>query len=120
MERRLLRVMCWAVALAACASAALAPWRVTTGLLLGGALALLNYHWLRASVGAAFSGARPKLGVARFVLRYFVVAAAIFAAHELRLASVVAALAGLSVFAVAALVEGFYQTFLTFVGRGEN
>ena len=30
----------------------LAPWRVSFGLMLGGGLSLLNYHWLRTSVGA--------------------------------------------------------------------
>ena len=125
MERRLFRVMGWAVALAVLASAVIAPWRVTTGLLLGGALALLNHHWLRTSVRAAFSnaattGLRPKLSIARFILRYFVVAAAIIAAYELDLVSIVATLAGLSAFVVAALVEGFIQTFLTFRQREGN
>ena len=125
MERRLFRVMGWAVTLAVLASAVIAPWRVTTGLLLGGALALLNHHWLRTSVRAAFSnaattGLRPKLSIARFILRYFVVAAAIIAAYELDLVSIVATLAGLSAFVVAALVEGFIQTFLTFRQREGN
>ena len=124
-ERRLFRVMCWAVALATTVSAALAPWRVTTGLLLGGALALVNYHWLSASVRAAFSGAatagaRPRLGAARFILRYFVVVAAVYAAYHLDLVSIVATLAGLSAFVVAALVEAFIQTLLTFTQREEN
>lgn len=125
MEHRLFRMMRWAVVLSTLASAAFAPWRVTTGLALGGALALLNHHWLRTSIRAAFSsanmtGVRPKLSAARFVLRYFIVAASVFAASELGVVSVVATLAGLSVFVVAALVEGFFQTFLTFVQREEN
>ena len=49
MERRIFRDMCVAVALAVAVSAPLAPWRVTTGLLLGGLLSLLNHHWLRTS-----------------------------------------------------------------------
>ena len=125
MERRLFQVMCWTVALAVLLSAVAAPWRVTTGLALGGALALLNHHWLRTSVRAAFSnaattGVRPKLSIARFILRYFVVAAAIFAAYTFDLVSIVATLAGLSAFVVAALVEGFIQTLLTFRQREGN
>lgn len=125
MERRLFRVMCWTVALAVPASAFVAPWRVTTGLLLGGLLALVNYHWLSASVrtvftGAVTSGLRPKLGVLRFVLRYVVVVAAVYVAYELDAVSIVATLVGLSVFVVAALVEAFIQTFLTFTQREEN
>ena len=118
-ERRLFRIMCGAVALAVLASAGFAPWRVTTGLLLGGALALVNHHWLRASIRTAFSGAatvglRPKLSIARFVLRYFVVAAAVYFAYTFDLVSIVATLVGLSAFVVAALVEAFMQTILTF------
>ena len=124
-ERRLFRVMQIAVALAVFVSAFVAPWRVTTGLLLGGALALLNHHWLRASVRTAFSGAatsglRPKLSVARFVLRYFVVAAGVIAAYTFDLVSIVATLAGLSAFVVAGLVEAFIQTFLTFRQREDT
>ena len=124
-ERRLFRVMCWAVGLAVIISAALAPWRVTTGLLLGGALALLNHHWLRTSVRAAFTGAisaglRPRLSIARFILRYFVVTAALYAAYELNLISIVAALVGLCAFVVAALAEAFIQTCLTFTQREDN
>ena len=124
-ERRLFRVMTLAVALAVGVSAFVAPWRVTTGLLLGGALALLNHHWLRSSVrtafaGAAISGLRPKLSSARFVLRYFVVAAAIIAAYTFDLVSIVATLAGLSAFVVAGLVEAFIQTLLTFRQREDT
>ena len=125
MERRLFQVMCWTVVLAVLLSIVVAPWRVTTGLTLGGALALLNHHWLRTSVRAAFSsaattGVRPKLSIARFILHYFVVAAAIFAAYTFDLVSIVATLAGLSAFVVAALVEGFIQTLLTFRQREGN
>jgi ATP synthase I chain len=125
MERRLFQVMGWTVALAVLASVFVAPWRVTTGLALGGALALLNHHWLRTSVHAAFSnaattGARPKLSSARFILRYFVVAASVIAAYTFDLVSIVATLAGLCAFVVAALLEGFIQTLLTFRQREGN
>ena len=125
MGERLFRTMCWAVALAVSVSAAFEPWRVTTGLALGGALALLNHHWLRTSVRAAFSGAasrglRPRLGVARFVLRYLVVVAAVASAYTLGVVSIVATLVGLCAFVVAGLVEGFYQTFSIFIHREES
>ena len=57
MGKRLFRTMCWAVGLGVAASAVLEPWRVTAGFALGGALALVNHHWLSASVRTAFSGA---------------------------------------------------------------
>lgn len=122
MERRLFRGMCVVVVIAVAASAPLAPWRVTTGLLLGGILSLVNHRWLRTSIAAAFGNTpgRPRIMVARFLLRYFVAAALVAAAHLLGVASLTAALAGLCSFAVAALVEGFMQTYFAIVHREEN
>ena len=89
-----------------------------------GALALFNFHWLGASVRSAFGGApggaRPKLGASRYVLRYFVVAAAVAAAAALNLVSVVAALAGMCAFVPAALAEGFRQLYFSFTAREDT
>ena len=124
MERRIFRDMCVSVALAVPLSALVAPWRVTTGLLLGGALALLNHHWLRTSVAAVFGGAapgsRPRLGASRYVLRYVVLAAAVAAAYALDVVSLGAALAGLCAFVPAALAEGLRQLYFAIVRREET
>ena len=122
MERRLFRGMCVVVVIAVAASAPLAPWRVTTGLLLGGVLSLVNHHWLRTSIAAAFgnTAGRPRIRVARFLLRYFVAATLIAAAHLLGIASLTAALVGLCSFAVAALAESFMQTYFAIAHREEN
>ncbi|HEV3468749.1 MAG TPA: ATP synthase subunit I [Pyrinomonadaceae bacterium] len=124
MERRIFRGMCVSVAVAVVAAAPLAPWRVTTGLLLGGLLSLLNHHWLRTSVAAIFGatpeGARPKMRAARYVLRYFVIAAAVAAAYNLNLVSLAATLAGLCSFVPAALAEGFRQLYFAIARREET
>lgn len=124
MERRIFRGMCWAVAAAVLISAPFAPWRVTTGLLLGGVLALLNHHWLRTSVAAVFgaapAGARPKIRAARYVLRYVVIAAVVAVAYRLDLVSLAATLAGLCAFVAAALVEGFRQLYGAIAHREET
>jgi hypothetical protein len=124
MERRIFRDMCAAAALAVLASAFVAPWRVTTGLLLGGALALLNHHWLRTSVAAVFGGvaegSRPRLGAARYVLRYVVLAAAVAVAYRLDVVSLAAALAGMCAFVPAALAEGLRQLYFAIVRREET
>lgn len=123
MERRIFRGMCRAVALAVLISAPFAPWRVTTGLLLGGVLALLNHHWLRTSVAAVFgaapAGARPKMKAARYVLRYVVIAVVVAAAYRLDLVSLAATLAGLCAFVAAALVEGIRQLYSAIAHREE-
>jgi hypothetical protein len=124
MERRLSRTMIWTVALSVIISAPLASWRVTTGLLLGGLLSLFNHHWLRTSLNAVFStaqsGKRVKINAARYVLRYFVVAAVVAAAYALNLASLVATLVGLCSFVVAAMIEAFMQIYFTIAHREET
>lgn len=124
MERRIFRGMCVASALAVLISAPIAPWRVTTGLLLGGVLALFNHHWLRTSVAAVFeaapAGARPKMRASRYVLRYFVIAAAVVAAYWLDLVSLAATLLGMCSFVAASLVEGFRQLYFAITRREET
>jgi hypothetical protein len=124
MERRLFRTMLWTVALAVVISAPLAPWRVTTGLLLGGVLSLFNHHWLRTSLSAVFStaqsGKRVKINAARYVLRYFVIAAVVVAAYALNLVSLVATLIGLCSFVIAAMLEAFMQIYFTIAHREET
>jgi hypothetical protein len=126
MADRLFRVMAGTVAVAVAASAVLMPWRVTTGLLIGGALSLLNHHWMRTAIAAAFAlaadteGARPKLRIVRFITRYFIVAAAVVAAHQLDIASVTAMLVGLCSFVVAALVEASMQAYFVIIHREET
>ena len=124
MERRLFRTMWVAVAVAVLISAPLAPWRATTGLLLGGVLSLFNYHWLRTSLAAVFStaqsGRKVKFNAARYVLRYFVIAAVVASAYTLNLVSIVATLVGLCSFVVAALIEAFMQIYFAIVNREET
>src|SRR5688572_207250 len=54
-DTRIFCTMALAVAVAAIASVPFAPWRVTTGLLLGGLLSLVNHYWLISSTTAAFN-----------------------------------------------------------------
>ena len=123
LERRIFRVMLATVALAVIVSLLFAPWRVTTGLFLGGMLSLLNYHWLRTSVAAVFSfereGKRPRIKVWRCILRYFLIGSIVFGAYKLNIISLPATIVGLSSFVVALFAEAsreFY--FITFPSRG--
>jgi len=123
LEMRLFRVMIASVALAVIASTMLLPWRVTTGLMLGGFLSLWNFHWLQTSVAAVFSvsaGDRPQLRVARYVIRYFVVGATGYAAYQLGLVSLPALFAGLCSFVPALFVEAFRQFYFAFIRREES
>ena len=121
--RRIFRYTFGAALVSVAVSAFFAPWRVTTGLALGGALALFNQHWLRSSVEAVFEGASveqpPKWKAARYVLRYVVVAGLVFAAVQSGLVSLVATLAGMCAVVAGLLAEGFRQFYFAIAGREE-
>ena len=110
--------------LAVIASAVVAPWRVTSGLFLGGSLSLLNYHWLHTSVAAVFnidlSMQRPRARSWRYLLRYFVVGVTVLAAYKLHLISLGATLLGLSSFVPALFVEAARQFYLAIIHREES
>jgi ATP synthase I subunit len=124
LERRIFRVMVVAVALAVVVSAVLAPWRVTTGLFLGGVLSLLNYHWLETSIAAAFqiegAGKRPHLKASRFIVRYLFIGAVVFVAYKLKAVSLPAAILGLTSFVVALFAEAFREFYFAIIHREET
>ena len=123
-ESRVFRSMAIATALSVAVAAFIAPWRVATGLLMGGLLALFSHHWLKNSAAAAIelstTGGRPQLRLAQFVLRYIVIAAAIVAAYTLDLVSLPAVLAGMSSFVVAMFVEAVREFYFAIIKREEN
>ena len=120
LEGRIFRLMIAIVSLAVIAGAMLAPWRVTAGLLLGGALSILNYHWLRSSIEAVLSNAtekRPRIKLWRSIFRYFVVGAIVFAAYGLRIVSLPATIAGLCAFVPALFAEALRQFYFSIIQR---
>jgi hypothetical protein len=122
-EGRIFRAMAFAVVVAALVSLPLAPWRITTGLLLGGVLSLLNHYWLSSSTAAAFTvlvhGAKPKLKLAQYILRYLVIATVVFFAYKLNLVSLAATIAGLCSFVVALFVEAIREFYFAIIHREE-
>ncbi len=124
LNARVFRTMVGATALAVTISVFVAPWRVTTGLLVGGLLALFSHRWLKNSAAAAIQlstvGGRPQLRLAQFLLRYAVIAAVIFSAYTLDLISLTAVLVGLSTFVVAMLVEASREFYIAITKREEN
>lgn len=127
-EGRIFRTMLFATAVSVIASLPFGQWRITTGLLVGGLLSLLNHHWLSSSTAAAFSvvlstespnGVRPRLKVAPYILRYFVVTAVVFIAYKLGIVSLIATIIGLCSFVVALFVEAFKEFYIAII-HGEE
>ena len=123
-ENRVWRSMMIVVAITVAVSAVLAPWRVTTGLLLGGLLSLLNYRWLHISVAAIlsvdFASQRPRANASRYFLRYLVLGGVVFAAYNLNLVSLAATIAGLCSFVPALMVEAAREFYLAIIHREES
>ena len=123
-EARIFRTMALAVAIAVLISLPFAPWRTTIGLLLGGSLSLLNHHWLSSSTAAAFTvlihGAKPRLKLAQYVLRYLVIATLVFIAYKLNIVSLAATIAGLCSFVVALFAEAFREFYFVIIHREET
>jgi len=124
LESRIFRVMAVSVTLAVIVSAVWAPWRVTTGLFLGGVLSLLNYHWLRTSMATVFrvggAGKRPHLKASRFIIRYLLIGAIVFATYKLNVVSLRATIVGLSSFVVGLFAEAFREFYYAIIHREET
>ena len=124
LELRLQRSMIAIVVVTVAISALTAPWRFTTGLLLGGLLSILNFRWLHTSVAAIFNinlaAERPRAGASRYLLRYVVVAALVIAAVSLQIVSLPATLAGLSAFVPALMIEALREFYLAIIHREES
>jgi hypothetical protein len=120
---RIFRTMVIATGLSVAVSALIGPWRVTSGLLVGGLLALFSHRWLKNSAAAAIrlstNGGSQRLGLAQFLLRYVVITAVIFATYTLDLVSLPAVLAGLCSFVVGMLVEAFREFYFAIIEREE-
>ena len=122
-ESHVFRSMAIAAGIAVIVSLPFAQWRVTAGLLVGGVLSLLNHHWLSTSSAAAFSvlahGARPRLKIAQYILRYIVIATIVFVCYKLNVVSLVATIAGLCSFVVALFVEAIREFYFAIIHREE-
>ena len=123
-ERRVFRSMACAVTLAVAGSLPFGHWRITTGLLLGGLLSLLNHHWLSSSTAAAFGviahGKRPQFKLTQYILRYLVIATVVFLAYKFNVVSLTATIAGLCSFVVALFVEAFREFYFAIIHREET
>lgn len=87
------------------------------GILIGTALAFVNYYWLKSSLrkifGAAESGEKPRMLAGKYFLRYIVLAAVVAGIYVSGILPIVALILGLAAFGFAVVVEGFIRIVST-------
>lgn len=98
----------------------LASWRDGLGILIGAAASWLNFHWLRTSIVGLTNrlAANPQatgstgLLALRFLLRYAVIAAVVYATLKGSVASGLGVCVGLLLIVPALMVEAVYELLL--------
>ena len=119
-ERRVLRNIVAVVAIAVVIAALTTDLKFMLGLVLGGALALLNYKWLHSSLRAVLATGNEKTPpgtMIKFVTRWLVIAAVAWAANRTGYFDAVAILAGLFAPAVAVMIEAAYVAYKSLTTR---
>jgi hypothetical protein len=110
------------IAAAVLIAAPIANVRVTLGLGLGGALALMNYRWLQASVRDVLSAGEtktPPITYLKFIVRWLVIAGVGWLANRTGFFDATSIVAGLFAPAIAVGIEAGYTTVRTLLeGRG--
>jgi hypothetical protein len=93
------------------------------GILLGTALAFVNYYWLKSSLrkifGAAESGEKPRMLAGKYFVRYIVLAIVVAMIYITGVLPIVAVILGLAAFGFAVVVEGLIRIFETFFREKE-
>ena len=97
----------------------------TLGLIIGGALAFLNYYWLKLSLRNIFdrmavSGEKPRFLAAQYFLRYATLGLVVAVVYITKIAPVAAVLLGLSSIALAVVVEGLIRIFTSNSSKREE
>lgn len=96
-------------------------WQFGAGVLIGGALALLNYFWLKNSLRGVFEraveGERPKFLAGKYFLRYLAFGAILLIVFLTKTLPVTSVLLGLASFAFAITIEGFIRLITTFIKK---
>jgi hypothetical protein len=107
--------------LAACAALLFATWRDAVGILIGAACSWLNFRWLRTSIvgltnrlvsNQEATGSTGLLAL-RFLLRYAVVGAVVYATLKGSVASGLGVCAGLLLIVPALMFEAMYEFYLS-------
>ena len=91
------------------------------GVLIGGALSVLNYYWLKRSLKTVFDkvaeGEKPQFLGAAYFTRYLTFAGILTVVYLSKAVPIVAVLLGLASFAAAIILEAFIRIFNSFSNK---
>lgn len=114
-HERILWIMAAIGVLGGIAGFAFSSLRFGLGILVGTALAFVNYYWLKSSLrkifAAAESGERPRMLAGKYFLRYVILAIVVAVIYAAGLLPIVAVILGLGAFGFAVVIEGLIRIF---------
>jgi len=114
-NRRILVIMAVLGVAGGIAGSAFSSFRFGLGILIGTALAFVNYFWLKSSLrkifSAAQSGERPRMLAGKYFLRYIILGSVVTVIYAADLLPIVPVILGLTTFAFAVVIEGIMRMF---------
>ena len=118
---RILTLMAFAALLTATAGFIYGGGAFGVGVLIGGALSLINYYWLKRSLKTIFEaavvGEKVHFLAGRYILRYVTFGAVLTVVYLTKAVPVAAVLLGLASFALAIIFEAFIRLFKSFSNK---
>lgn len=120
-HKRMLILMAFAALLGSVAGFIFSGLSFGIGVLIGGALSLVNYYWLKRSLKTVFdnavAGEKPQFLAGRYFLRYLAFGAVLTVVYLTKSVPMVAVLLGLASFALAIIFEAFIRLFNSFSNK---
>jgi uncharacterized membrane protein HdeD (DUF308 family) len=122
-HQRILFLMALVVLLGTVAGLIFVSVRFGFGVLIGGALSLVNYYWLKRSLDTVFTraiaGDTNQFLAGKYILRYFALGAVLTVVYLTEAVPVVAVLLGLASFALAIIFEAIIRILKSFSDKKE-
>ena len=122
-HKRILTLMALAALLGAIAGFIFDGLGFGIGVLIGGALSLVNYYWLKRSLKLVFDkavqGEPPQFLAGKYFLRYLTFAAVLTVVYLTKTVPIIAVLLGLASFALAIIFEAIIRLFNSFSNKKE-
>lgn len=118
-EKRLWRLMLASLFVEILISLLWLEWQLTCGILVGGSLAIFNFHLLQTSIRGLWQ-TQSNTFAFRFILRYFIIGLVVFSFYYLKIISIFGILIGISSFVAALMLEAMIQFYFVITNHEET